>query len=70
MDGRFVANRKNLLSHLRMSDKKILRDIQNNYPLFQTQIIFLIKENSFFHIKQLFMRKRKNHGWNNKSVSI
>lgn len=70
MDGRFVANQKNLLSHLRMSDKKILRDIQNNYPLFQTQIIFLIKENSFFHIKQLFMRKRKNHGWNNKSVSI
>ena len=70
MDGRFVANQKNLLSHLRMSDKKILRDIQNNYPLFQTQIIFLIKENSFFHIKQLFMRKRKNHGGNNKSVSI
>lgn len=70
MDGRFVANQKNLLSHLRMSDKKILRDIQNNYPLFQTQIVFLIKENSFFHIKQLFMRKRKNHGWNNKSVSI
>lgn len=70
MDGRFVANQKSLLSHLRMSDKKILRDIQNNYPLFQTQIIFLIKENSFFHIKQLFMRKRKNHGWNNKSVSI
>lgn len=70
MDGKFVANQKNLLSHLRMSDKKILRDIQNNYPLFQTQIIFLIKENSFFHIKQLFMRKRKNHGWNNKSVSI
>lgn len=70
MDGRFVANQKNLLSHLRMSDKKFLRDIQNNYPLFQTQIIFLIKENSFFHIKQLFMRKRKNHGWNNKSVSI
>lgn len=70
MDGRFVANQKNLLSHLRMSDKKILRDIQNNYPLFQTQIIFLIKENSFFRIKQLFMRKRKNHGWNNKSVSI
>ena len=70
MDGRFVANQKNLLSHLRMSDKKILRDIQNNYPLFQTQIIFLIKENSFFHIKQLFRRKRKNHGWNNKSVSI
>ena len=31
MDGRFVANQKNLLSHLRMSDKKILRDIQNNY---------------------------------------
>lgn len=70
MDGRFVANQKSLLSHLRMSDKKFLRDIQNNYPLFQTQIIFLIKENSFFHIKQLFMRKRKNHGWNNKSVSI
>ena len=70
MDGRFVANQKNLLSHLRTSDKKILRDIQNSYPLFQTQIIFLIKENSFFHIKQLFMRKRKNHGWNNKSVSI
>lgn len=62
MDGRFVANQKNLLSHLRMSDKKILRDIQNNYPLFQTQIIFLIKENPFFHIKQILRESERTMG--------